>query len=145
MNFYFVFFLLFFSTSLRSHERWKVVVSLYSFFFHFDWLMFQFLVCLCWKTSSNVRSTSVVMIQKFDIAWQTFRPDLSIYFRHAFLIFDLNEKKQRTESSRRNIQFLYGKNLRGIFSSSSPSSMIFKISSSLSFLFCGDIYVKKHE
>jgi hypothetical protein len=34
---------------------------------------------------------------------QTFQLDSTIYFRHAFLIFDLNEKKQRTESSTKKI------------------------------------------
>lgn len=29
----------------------------------------------------------------------TFAPTVQIYFRHAFLIFDLNEKKQQSESS----------------------------------------------
>lgn len=37
--------------------------------------------------------------QKAEAARQTFRSEATIYFRHAFLIFDLNEKKQRTESS----------------------------------------------
>lgn len=65
-------------------------------------------------------------------------------FRHAFLIFDLNEKKQRTESS--NIQFLYGKALTWgelVLLAIHVFSMIFKFFSPFFLPLC-TIYVKKH-
>lgn len=100
--------------------------------------MFQFLMILWGKRFGDVGSTTVLRNQKWNCRIKTFRPDSTIYFRHAFLIFDLNEKKQRTEFSWKKIfNFFMGK-LEGNFF---VVSMIFKFF--LSFLcLCEEARVK---
>lgn len=83
--------------------------------FSFDWLMFQFSAFL--RAAFAMRAVNPIVDETsekrpkskelHDRHFARNRPPVD--FRHAFLIFDLNEKKQRTESS--NIQFLYGKAL----------------------------------
>lgn len=113
-----------FSTSLRSHEWWKEFFLL--------WLVNVSIPAFLMP--QNVQPRSSATHDDEESSSRYFPLESSINFRHAFLIFDLNEKKQRAESStkKRIFNFFMGKSW-GEFASLHVS-MIFKFLF-LSFLF----------